>query len=229
MSIFSSLLHHPKTSLVAKQFVGTEPEIDRWTVSEFIVDKIVPIVGVRPYPLSELEMLVAIVLWYKPSHICDWGTHFGKATRIFYETVHTFNLKTKIISIDLPANVDHIEHPHGERGKFVKNIPSVELLLGDGVTTSLACLKKSSRKNIRPLFFLDGDHSYKSVKRELNLIGKAYPRSAIIIHDTFYQSKDSNYNVGPYLAVTEYLAKHQQYKVVYTNLGLPGMTTLLPI
>lgn len=227
MNIFGSLFGS-KSPIHLDNFYGTEPEVNKWVISDFIINKIVPIVGVRPYPLSELELLVSVVLWYQPSHVCDWGTHVGKATRIFYETSDTFNLKSKIISIDLPEEIEHVEHPHGDRGKLVRDIPQVKLLLGDGATTSLKYLSKYSSNKVRPLFFLDGDHSYKSVKRELNLVGRAYPKAAIIIHDTFYQTQESNYNIGPYLAVTEYLQKHSRYKMIHTNLGLPGMTALLP-
>lgn len=210
------------------EFAGKLPEIDRWVVSEFIVSKIVPVVGVRPYPLSELDLLVSTLLIYQPSHICDWGTHVGKATRVFYESVKHFGLKAKIVSVDLPESVDHIEHPHADRGKFVKGLPEVKLLLGDGVSTATKYLSTYSKRKVRPLFFLDGDHAYKSVKRELGIIGKNYKNAAIIIHDTFYQTEESNYNIGPYQAVSEYLKKNHQYYVFTSNFGLPGMTILLP-
>lgn len=210
-----------------QKFSGTELEVDKWMISDFILRKIIPIVGVRPYPLSELELLVSTLIWYQPTHICDWGTHLGKATRVFYETIKAFNLKIHLISIDLPEGVKHVEHPHEKRGKLVRHLPEVELLLGDGVTTSINFLKKQKKMNIRPMFFLDGDHSYKSVKRELGIIGKTYPKAAIIVHDTFYQSPDSKYNVGPHCAIVEYIAKHRQYKLIQTNFGLPGMTVLL--
>lgn len=216
-----------KKTYLARNFVGTKPEVDKWIISEFITNIIIPIVGLRPYPLSELELLVSTLVYYRPTHICDWGTHFGKATRIFYETVKAFNLKTKIISVDLPETVEHVEHPHKERGKFVQGLP-VKLLLGDGVIDSIRYLKKYSQKNIRPMFFLDGDHSYKSVKRELAIIYRTYPRSAIIIHDTFYQSDNSGYNTGPFQAINEFVLSHPQYLQFSTVFGLPGMTALLP-
>lgn len=209
-------------------FHGTEAEVDKWIVSDFITGKLIPIIGTRPYPVSELEMLVAVMIWYRPTHVCDWGTHVGKATRIFYETARSFGLKSQIISVDLPEEVEHIEHPHNERGRFVKGKTTIKLLLGDGALTSLKYLRRYRSTKIRPLFFLDGDHSYRSVKRELKLVSSAYPKAVIIIHDTFYQSKESGYNIGPNKAVTEYLQKHPHYEMINTNFGLPGMTALLP-
>lgn len=228
MQLFNFFTPVQVSSKIMPIIAGKLPEVNRWIVSEFILDKIIPIVGVRPYPLAELELLVSTLLIYQPTHICDWGTHVGKATRVFYESVKYFGLKAKIVSIDLPESVDHIEHPHADRGKLVKGLTGVKLLLGDGVSTAIKYLSGYSKKKVRPLFLLDGDHAYQSVKRELNLIGKNYKYAAIIIHDTFYQTSESNYNIGPYQAVSEFLAKNSRYNIVTSNFGLPGMTILLP-
>ncbi len=74
------------------------------------------------------------------------------------------------------------------------------------------------------LFFVDGDHSYESVKNELSTILKNWPDAKVLLHDTFYQSADAKYNVGPNKAVAEVLSGHSSYKVVATNMGLPGMS-----
>jgi len=228
MNIFNFLAKKTAKPEQYEEFAGKDPEVNKWIVSDFIVNKIVPIVGVRPYPLSELELLVSTLLIYRPTHVCDWGTHVGKATRVFYETVIAFKLKTKIISVDLPEDVDHIEHPHADRGRLVLGLRGVKLLLGDGVTTSISYLQKYQKKNVRPMFLLDGDHAYSSVKGELSMISKNYRNAAIIIHDTFYQTSESKYNIGPYQAVSEFIKKNTHYKVVTSNLGLPGMTVLFP-
>jgi hypothetical protein len=55
----------------------------------------------------------------------------------------------------------------------------------------------------------------------------AMPNAHILLHDTFYQSEASGYNIGPHRAVTETIAKMQgKYQVMSTNTGLPGMTLL---
>ena len=58
----------------------------------------------------------------------------------------------------------------------------------------------------KPLFFLDEDHSYETIKRELESIMTKVPNANILIHDTFYQSPESDYNIGPYKAIVETLA-----------------------
>ena len=49
----------------------------------------------------------------------------------------------------------------------------------------------------RPLFFVDGDHAYESVREELTQIFSTVPDASALAHDTFFQSAESNYNVGP--------------------------------
>lgn len=203
------------------------PEVNNWVVSEFIVKKIIPLVGVHPYPLSELQLLVDAVIWVNPKQIFEWGTHIGAAARIFSETLTYFNLSGTVYSIDLPDNISHEEHPHDNRGMLVRNKSNVKLIQGDGINSSKKILKKSSGDGV--LFFLDGDHSYQSVSRELREIGNLYPRASIIGHDTLYQDKSSNYNIGPHQAFKEFIKKYpKRYMAYESNLGLPGMTLLIP-
>lgn len=203
----------------------SEPEVDNWIISEVVLKELIPIVGIQPYPLNELMFMTAAVCRIKPTHIFEWGTHVGKSARIFYEITKHFHIPCKIHSIDLPDNVQHGEHPRRNRGIFVKNIRAVKLYQGDGLEVSLA-LYKNIRGKSRPLFFLDGDHEFRSVKQELVGIMEVAPHASILIHDTFYQSKKSGYNIGPYRAVRQSLRIKPGYSVFSTDLGLPGMTFL---
>jgi len=183
----------------------SEFEVDNWIISDFVIHDIVPVVGVHPFPLNELMLMVAAVCRFNPTHVFEWGTHIGKSARIFYETITHFRINTQIHSVDLPEEVNHVEHPHDQRGMLVVEIPEVRLHLGDGLTTSLDILSRVSA-SVDPLFFLDGDHSYESVRRELEAILARFPRAAILVHDTFYQAKESGYNIGPYKANSRYSA-----------------------
>lgn len=204
----------------------SEIEVDAWVLSDFIVKKLYPITGVRPFPLDELLLMTTTVCYFEPSHIFDWGTHIGKSARIFFETSKYFNINAEIHSIDLPENVDHVEHPHSERGKLVRNIPKVKLHLGDGLTKSLEIC--NSKEDVeKPLFLLDGDHSFESVYRELKGIISVIDNPIVLIHDTFYQSKKSGYNVGPYKAIRKIMLENEgKFKIISTKNGLPGMTLL---
>jgi cephalosporin hydroxylase len=204
----------------------SEFEVNNWIISEFIFQKLVPIVGITPYPINELTLMVSAVCRLKPTHIFEWGTYIGKSARIFYETARHFGFSTEIHSIDLPDEVDHHEHPREKRGMFVKGIPAVRIYKGDGVETALGIYRKVS-EICRPLVYIDGDHSYSAVKRELGEIIKNMPNASILLHDTFYQSAESGYNIGPCQAITDTLSNvPHKYKIISTNTGLPGMTLL---
>ena len=204
----------------------TEFEVNNWIISEFIFQRLIPIVGITPYPINELALMVSAVCRLKPTHIFEWGTNIGKSARIFHETVKHFGLSTEIHSIDLPDEIDHHEHPKAKRGVLVKGIGDVRLYKGDGLKTALEMYRKM-REICRPLVFIDGDHSYESVKRELGEIMKRMPNANILLHDTFFQSAESGYKVGPYQAITDTLSNMpHRYKIISTNTGLPGMTLL---
>lgn len=198
-------------------------EVDNWELSKFIVKKIIPIVGYSPFPLNELLLLSGSLVRFRPDAVFEWGTNIGNSARVFYETKKYFGIDCQIHSIDLPDDVFHSEHPHNKRGYLVKN-KDVTLHLGDGVETSLSLLATHQYKN--PLFFIDGDHSFESVVRELSIIMEKIPAANILLHDTFYQAKESGYNIGPYLAVEECLSHNNSYKSISLNTGLPGMTLL---
>ena len=137
-------------------------------------------------------------------------------------------LGTVVHTIDLPEGVQHIEHPGSEHGRFIRHIPAINIYRGDGLETAVGIAAGLPRGS-RLLFFLDGDHSYETVLRELSDICCRFPGACIILHDTFYQSPASGYNIGPWQAIQTVLEKSAgRYQVVETQTGLPGMTVLYP-
>jgi cephalosporin hydroxylase len=208
---------------------ASEFEVDLWILSRFVLEKIVPVVGTHPYPLNELLLMAAAACRLKPSVVFDWGTHIGASARIFYECREAFGLDYEIHSVDLPPDAEHVEHPGKERGRLVRGLDRVYLHRGNGVTVALDQWKELGRP-LRPLFFVDGDHAYESVRDELNGIFSAIPDASALAHDTFFQSAESNYNVGPARAIEEIVAKFPaRFRVVNSGLGLPGMTLLAAV
>jgi cephalosporin hydroxylase len=202
----------------------TEFEVNNWIISEFVANRLVSVVGVHPFPLDELMLMTSAVCRFKPEIIFEWGTNIGKSARVFYEITNTFEIPCEIHSIDLPDDVFHHEHPQKHRGKFVKGIESVKLHQADGLIRSLEIYNaKKPKGNV--LFFLDGDHSYSSVKRELDTLLAAIPQAIFLLHDTFYQSDDSGYNTGPNKAINDSVTT-ESHKRISTNNGRPGMTLL---
>lgn len=181
-----------------------------------------PVVGVHPYPLDELLLMCATVAYFKPQIIIEWGTHFGVSARVFYEMTRYLGLRIEIHSVDLPPTAQHVENldDPNRRGRLVKGL-DVQLHLGDGLDVAQSIM--SAHHNTMPLFFLDGDHAYQSVWRELNGVKSITNRGVVLVHDSFYQGPESNYNRGPSEAVTQF-AQANRLRVYSTLLGLPGMS-----
>lgn len=201
-------------------------EINNWTISQFVVERLLSHAGFHPFPLNEQMLMTAAVCRIKPTHILEWGTNIGVSARIFYEICRAFSLTSEIHSIDLPDHECHQEHPGHQRGRLVRGLPEVRLHQGDGLDVALDILAAASQP-ARMLFFLDGDHSYNSVRRELDALVGRPSTAGILVHDTFYQSEQSGYNTGPYRAVREIIKDTGETFDVYAqDLGLPGMTLL---
>lgn len=146
---------------------ASEFEINNWALSDVILKKLVHVVGVHPYPLNELMLMAKSVCRFRPTHVFEWGTNVGPSARVFYETARYFKMPLEIHSIVLPGEAGHVEHPGNRRGKLMRGKPSVSLHLGDGIETSLVIYRTLPADSC-VLFFFDGDHSYVSVKRELD-------------------------------------------------------------
>lgn len=209
-------------------FKGKKFEVNNWIISEFVVENLIKVADIHPYPLQELVLLTSAVCFFKPDFVFEWGTNVGKSAFIFHKISQRFNLDIKIYTIDLPDMDFHRELPTEDQvGYLIRNISGVIQLRGDGLTESADIVSKLKQKT-KCLFFLDGDHSYDSVYRELMGIDKFKTRNCMIIHDTFNQTAESGYNIGPFKAVNDFLSRSKKtYQMVKTDLGLPGMTVLL--
>ena len=79
----------------------------------------------------------------------------------------------------------------------------------------------------RSLFSVDGDHACEAVRDELNTIFSTVPDASALAHDTFFQSVESKYNIGPARATGEIVQRFpSRFQVIKSGLGLPGMTLL---
>ena len=218
---------YPTTAIQVPNSDCSEFEVNLWELSRFVTTSLVPVVGVSPFPLSEQLLMVGAVCRFRSTHIFEWGTNIGVSARIFHDTCKAFGISTMIHSIDLPDAISHCEHPGSNRGRLVRGLASVQLHTGDGLDTTRKLLRNITDEQPRLLFFVDGDHSYESVLRELLGIHQLAPNAAILVHDTFYQSTASGYNIGPFLAIRAFLAEvHDLYSVMEQKMGLPGMTLL---
>ena len=115
--------------------------------SKFAIEQLAPQCGHWPYPPSELQLMTAAVVWYRPTVICEWGTNVGFSARAFWLITKSFNIPAVVHSIDLPPETEHVENVKDLRGHLVKDLPEVRLHLGDGVTRALELARGE-----RPLF-----------------------------------------------------------------------------
>jgi predicted O-methyltransferase YrrM len=198
------------------------PEADKWTLSAFVIEALVPLVGVRPYPLDELLLMCSTVAYFRPGIIIEWGTHLGVSARIFHEITRYLKLSIPIHSVDLPSETAHVENIRdlALRGRLVKNV-GVQLHLGDGLTIARELIAEV--EGVLPLFFLDGEHSYETVSRELNGLRATASCAVVLLHDSFYQGPEAGYNCGPFEALSEF-SKANHTPVTSTALGLPGLS-----
>lgn len=194
-------------------------EIDKYLISQYLL-KLVKIVGYRPFPFDELFLMVSAFLYHKPDMIIDVGTHQGKSARIWFELARHFGTQTSIHTIDL-FDPNHPEYPGNILGKYIKGT-SVKQHIGDGFGISSDLIKRDPDANF--LIFLDSDHSYENVMRELSL-ARAIKSGGFLVHDTFYQP-GSNYNHGPYLAIRDFSKDFTFKQIIHLQTGLPGMSYL---
>lgn len=194
-------------------------EIDKWAASQYLL-KLVQVVGCQPYPLDELLLMAAAFQYHRPDVVIDVGTHIGKSARIWLELSKQLQLPTAIHTVDL-CDPSHPECPGDQLGKLIRNT-AVKQHLGDGFTCARGLIGDYPEGNF--LLFLDGDHSYETVRRELELVTMVR-EGCVVIHDTFYQP-GSNYNHGPYLAIQDFLSEHPVKQVIHLQAGLPGMSYL---
>lgn len=197
-------------------------QVDNYILSQFIVEELVHLVDHWPYPPPELHLMVAAVCWVQPHLIIEWGTNVGGSARIFWYTAKKFDIPCHIHSIDLPEGAYHSENIATNRAVHVRGLPDISLHYGDGLDIGLKIL--CDNPGARCLFFLDGDHAYESVRRELEGIMGTSPKTPILMHDTH-----PSWHRGPREALHDALkTRPGVYRTASTEIGLPGMTFVYP-
>jgi|GEM_PF-1724067 len=197
-------------------------ECDKSSLSVFCMRRLVPIVRTSPFPLDELLLMAASVVFYRPKLIIDWGTHIGASARVFYETCRWYGVNAEIHTIDLPEDVYHPQHPREMYALLLWNT-SVHFHRGDGAEVAVRLIRGVN--DPAPLCMLDGDHSYETVTRELRMISEAAPSATILVHDTFHQ--EGNDQSGAYQAVKDFLCDYRYIsQVIACEIGRPGLTLI---
>ena len=192
-------------------------EVNKWALSP-IVQRVTGIVGTKPYPIDELMLMAAAFYYHLPDVVIDIGTHQGKSARVWYELGALLPKMPTIHTIDL-FSPDHPEYPGKALGQYIRRT-KVRQHYGDGETVAREILSQNPTGNY--LLFLDGDHSYETVRRELEL-ARVFSQGCLLVHDTFYQS-DCTYNIGPHQAIENFVSQFTVKQVIHLATGLPGMS-----
>jgi cephalosporin hydroxylase len=199
-------------------------ELDR-----FVLEKILPKTGLL-YPLAEISLMALAADRVRPTHILEWGTNIGGSAKIFHTITEALQLNTAIHTWDLPEDVPHGQHPGKDHGKLARGLPRVHFHRQDGLQGALAKMESERAQfpKIRPLFFVDGDHSYASVIREIAGLVSVQDEFHLLAHDTFVQKPDAKGQsreswIGCPTAL-EAFAK--DYRWLNVGFGKPGMAYL---
>ena len=198
-------------------------------LDSFVLEKILPKTGLL-YPLAEISLMALVVDRVRPTHIFEWGTNIGSSAKIFHHITESLGMDIPIHTWDLPEDVPHGQHPKENHAKLAKGLALVHFHRDDGLRGALAQyqIEKTKDPKIRPLFFVDGDHSYASVIREITGIVSAQDEFNVLAHDTFVQKPDSKGQsreswVG---CPTALELAAQDYRWLNVGFGNPGMAYL---
>lgn len=136
--------------------------------------------GIPGYGDDEVAFIAKTLLKLQPSHVFEWGTNVGASARIFHEVTRLAGIRSTVHTWEHPdmTTRDHPGHRHAE---LVDGIATVIPYIGEGLIGALSLY--TSTTPARALFFLDGDHSYATVLKELRAIAKVAAEAVILVHD----------------------------------------------
>jgi cephalosporin hydroxylase len=204
-------------------------EADAGELDRFVFEKILPQTGLL-YPAAEISLMALVVDRVRPTHIFEWGTNIGGSARIFHTITEVLEIDAEIHTWDLPENVPHGQHPGKDHGKLARGLPRIHFHREDGLQGALAKMEseRAQSPNFRPLYFVDGDHSYASVIREIAGLVSVQDEFHLLAHDTFIQKPDAKgQSRESWLGCPTALeAFAKDYRWLNVGFGNPGMAYL---
>jgi len=204
-------------------------EADTAALDRLVLEKVIPQTGLL-YPFAEISLMALVVDRARPTHIFEWGTNIGGSAKIFHAITEAFGWNTEIHTWDLPEGISHGQHPGKEHGKLAQGLTRVHFHREDGLTGALEKMADESAKNpnLRPLFFVDGDHSYASVVSDIKGLISVLDEFHLLAHDTFVQKPDAKgHSRESWLGCPTALeAFAKEYRWLNVGFGNPGMAYL---
>ena len=191
--------------------------VNKSILSEIVL-RISRIIGTCPYPLDEQMLMGYAFIRSKPDIVLDCGTNVGKSARFFYEFARQVRHPCEVHTIDLMGPT-HPECPWSSLGRYIRGLPITQHI-GDSYEIGIKLIEAFPAR--RYLIFIDGDHTYAGVKKDIQLLDRAKPGSAALFHDaTFFLPK-----LSPDIcrAIDEYVEAYPVAYVYHQGMGLPGMS-----
>jgi predicted O-methyltransferase YrrM len=186
---------------------------------------------------GDRKAIFFLIRFFKPKSVLEIGTHIGASTVNIAAALNLnrteFRIKPTFRTLDIRNVNSASEKPWLEFGtdksplEMIKNI-KCESFVEFITDTSFNYFEKTTETY--DFIFLDGDHSAKTVYKEIPLaLNRLNKGGVILLHDYFPNGKPlwSNNSVlhGPYLA-TERLIKEGAEIVILPLGGLPWKTKL---
>jgi hypothetical protein len=204
-------------------------EADVGSLDRLVLEAILPRAGLL-YPLAEISLMALVVDRVRPTHIFEWGTNVGASAKLFHSITEVLGMDTAIHTWDLPEHTPHGQHPGAEHGKLVRGLSRVHFHRGDGVRGARQEYQraKDTHPGVRVLFFVDGDHAYDSVIREVSEIISFQEEFHILAHDTFVQKPEpkGQFRESWMACATGLELSAREYRWLNVGFGSPGMTYL---
>ncbi|MGO8703713.1 MAG: CmcI family methyltransferase [Candidatus Brocadiia bacterium] len=198
---------------------GPRLEVDKRYAAQLVYD-IAREMDSWSYAWDEMMLMAAAFQYHRPSVVVDIGTQNGRSARIWYELSIRLGIPAEIHTIDL-ADPRHPQYAGKDQGEFIRGLPVVQHI-GDGFTIATEIL--SGRPAATALVYLDDDHSYENVRRELQLVA-LIREGCVLVHDSFYQPEPA-YDRGVYRAIEDSLPDLNVAQVIHLQIGRPGMSYL---
>ena len=138
--------------------------------------------GLLGYTPPEVTFLYETMETLRPGIIVEWGTNVGYSARILYEAKVLLGLRTAVHSVDIAreAPILRPEDEGKERGHHVQGL-NVALHVGHGAQEAVSITAMSGRA--RPLFFVDDNHGYDMLSRDLEMLARDTPLAVLVVHD----------------------------------------------
>lgn len=164
--------------------------------------------GVRALK-SPLDLWVyqEIIFETKPTLIIETGTAYG-GSGLFLANIFDLVGKGRILTVD----TNKFNRPKHPRIKFYQGSSTDSKIFGQ--------IKKEINKKDRVMVILDSDHSRDHVTKELEFYCGLVSRGCyLIVEDTNVNGHPvfPKHGPGPYEAVSEFLKKHNQFKIDETR------------